>query len=223
MTPSSKSPWLIAVAALVLGACASKPAVKPDRPVDAATEQPAANTTAAAPAKDPGAQFEESLALLKAKKFKEARSGFEALAKQHPEFSGPLTNLAILDARSNARDAAITNFNRAVNANPRNAVAYNWLGILYREARNYPRAEQSYLQALELTPDNPAVVLNLAILYDLYLKRPADALTRYQDYQRLTNSRELKVTAWIKALEASMPAPGPASTPGPVTPATPKT
>lgn len=223
MTRSSKSPWLI-VAALLLGACTSKtPLVKPDRPTEAVTEAPATGKETAVAAKDPAAQFEESLALLKSKKFKEARVGFESLAKQHPEFSGPLTNLAILDAKANTREAAITNFNRAINANPRNAIAYNWLGILYREAKNYPRAEQSYLQSLEINAENPAVVLNLAILYDLYLKRPSDALARYQEYQRMTNSRELKVTAWIKALEASLPPPAPVAAPGAPTPVTPKT
>lgn len=222
MTRSSRSPWFV-LALLLLSGCAAKPVVKPDRPAETATEAPATTAAAATPAKDPSTQFDEALALLKAKKFKEARAGFESLAKAHPEFSGPLTNLAILDAKANARDAAITNFNRAINANPRNAIAYNWLGMLYREAKNYPRAEQSYLQALELSPDSPAVVLNLAILYDLYLKRPADALARYQDYQRLTNSRELKVTAWIKAIEATMPPPAPPAAPAVTAPLPPKT
>ena len=57
----------------------------------------------------------------------------------------------------------------------------------------------------------------------LYLKRPVDALARYQEYQRMTNSRELKVTAWIKALEASLPPPAPSAAPGAPTPVTPKT
>ena len=141
MTRSSRLPWLVA-AAVLLSACASKtPVVKPDRPADTTAEVPPPSGEPAVPAKDPATQFEESLALLKSKKFKEARVGFESLAKQHPEFSGPLTNLAILDAKANTREAAITNFNRAINANPRNAIAYNWLGILYRESKNYPRAE----------------------------------------------------------------------------------
>lgn len=218
---SNLSLWLLV--AVALSACATQPAVKPEPPAQAAAAEPVSSAAAAAPAKDPATQFEESLALLKAKKFKEARAGFEALAKAHPEFSGPLTNLAILDAKANARDAAITNFNRAINANPRNAIAYNWLGILYRESKNYTRAEQSYLQSLQINPDNAAVVLNLAFLYDLYLKRPADALARYQDYQRMTNNRELKVTAWIKALETALPPPAPAAPPAGATPVTPKT
>lgn len=212
MTPSN-NPLLLTLVALLLVGCASKPVVKPDRPSQStaggASTKP--TTKLQAPAKDANTQFEEALAALKAKNFTEARTGFALLAKEHPEFSGPLTNLGILDAKANARTAAIGNFSRAVQANPRNAIAYNWLGILYRESRDYRGAEQAYLKSLELNPDNAAVVLNLGILYDVYLNHPADALIRYRDYQRLTGNRELKVTAWIKALEiittATPPAP----------------
>ncbi len=221
MTRSSKTLCQL-LAAFVLAGCAGTQAVKPDRPTPAA----AAASTDKAPAvavveKDPGAQFEEALAALKAKKFPEARAGFELLAKNHPEFSGPLTNLAILDTKTKARAAAVGNFSRAVAANPRNAIAYNWLGILYREAKDYGRAEQAYQQSLTINPDNAAVVLNLAILNDLYLKRPAEALGRYRDYQRMTNNRELKVAAWIKAIEATQAAAAPA--PAAAKPALPKT
>ena len=214
MTCSSK--FLLGLfASLVLAGCASAPAVKPERPAAPGTKPAATKPVASTPAapvkpvvaKDPATQFEDALAALKAKKFPEARAGFELLAKEHPEFAGPLTNLGILDAKADADTAAINHFTKAIAANPRNAIASNWLGILYREAKNYPRAEQSYLQSLSINPDNAAVVLNLAILYDVYLKRPVDALARYRDYQRMTGNRELKVTAWIKALEATVPAP----------------
>lgn len=205
MTLSNKA-VLGLFAAWSLAGCAPQATVKPDRPTASqevsSTPKPG-ETPKPAVAKDPSVQFDEALAALKAKKLPEARAGFALLAKEHPEFSGPLTNLGVLDAKANARDAAINNFSRAVDANPRNAIAYNWLGILYRESKNYPRAEQSYLKSLEINPENAPVVLNLGILYDVYLKRPADALVRYRDYQRMTNNRELKVTAWIKALEAT--------------------
>jgi tetratricopeptide (TPR) repeat protein len=220
MTRSSKHTLAALVAALLLAACGAKPAVRPDPPAREAAGKPEEPVKAPDPTKSPAEQFEDALASMKAKKLKEARAGFELLAREHPEFAGPLTNLAILDAKANNREAAIDGFTKAVAANPRNAVAYNWLGILYREARNYPKAEESYLKSLELNPDNAAVVLNLAILYDLYLKRPADALARYRDYQRMTNNRELKVTAWIKALEAAeAPPAAPAAPPATPTPA----
>jgi len=203
MKASSKRLLLVALA-LSLAACAGPKRREPlpERPVEEAPTTPA-QAAPAAPVKDPQTRFDEALAAYKAKNFKLAREGFTSLAKEHPELSGPLTNLGILDAKANNRPAAIAQFSRAVAANPENAIAYNWLGILYRESRDYARAEQAYLRSLTLKPNEPAVVLNLGILYDVYLKRPAQALERYRDYQQLTGGKELKVTAWIKALEAT--------------------
>ncbi|MDP3857417.1 MAG: tetratricopeptide repeat protein [Stagnimonas sp.] len=193
-----------ALLALLLAACAApQKRPLPDRPVaePPSPSQPAA--VSAEPAKDPQTRFNEALAALKAKKLKEAREGFGTLAKEHPELAGPLTNLGILDAKAGQRQAAVAQFSRALVANPQNAIAYNWLGILYRESGDYARAEQSYLRALAIQPNDAAVILNLGMLYDVYLKRPADALARYREYQTLTGTKELKVTAWIRALEAS--------------------
>lgn len=202
---------LVALLALSLVACAAPPRREPlpDRPVEPPPPPSAAAPAPgepAAPVKDPQTRFDEALAALKGKKLKEAREGFTELAKEFPELAGPLTNLGILEAKAGQRGVAIARFARAVVANPQNAVAYNWLGILYRESGDYPRAEQAYLRALALNPSEPTVVLNLAMLYELYLKRPDAALQRYREYQQLTGGRELKVTAWIKALEASQPA-----------------
>jgi len=204
MKASSKRLLLVALA-LSLAACAGPKRREPlpERPVEEAPTTPAQAAAAAAPVKDPQTRFDEALAAYKAKNFKLAREGFTSLAKEHPELSGPLTNLGILEAKANNRPAAIAQFSRAVAANPDNAIAYNWLGILYRESRDYARAEQAYLRSLTLKPNEPAVVLNLGILYDVYLKRPAQALERYREYQQLTGGKELKVTAWIKALEAT--------------------
>lgn len=203
MKASSKR-LLLAALALSLAACAAPKRREPlpDRPIEQTPAAPQA-TAPATPVKDPQTRFDEALAAYKAKDFKLAREGFAVLAKEHPELSGPLTNLGILEAKANNRPAAIAQFARAVAANPENAIAYNWLGILYREARDYPRAEQAYLRSLALKPGEPAVVLNLGILYDVYLRRPAQALERYREYQQLTGGKELKVTAWIKALEST--------------------
>jgi len=227
MTRSSKA-LLCLAASLTLVACATNsPVERPTRPTAPVTTPGSTATapvvaTPAVPEKSPNEQFEEALAALKARKFQDARNGFEKLAKEHPEFSGPLTNLGILDAKADARQAAVRNFSRAVANNPRNAIAYNWLGILYREIKAYGSAENAYLKSIAADPSNPAVVLNLAILYDVYMNRPVDALARYREYQTLTGNRELKVTAWIKAIELALP-PEPATAPAAANPVSPQT
>ncbi len=206
-----------AILAVLLASC-SAPAPRagasrttmatPSAPAPAAARAPAAG------AADADARFKSALALMKARKFDEARAAFVALSKDFPAFSGPLTNLGILYAQGKQRDAAVASLSRAVDANPRNAVALNWLGILYRESGDYARAETSYKRALAVRADYAPSVLNLAILNDVFLHRSGEALARYRDYQRLTGGENLIVSAWIRDLETAAPAAAPVVTAG---------
>jgi tetratricopeptide (TPR) repeat protein len=162
---------------------------------------------------DPDLRFKAALKLMKDRQPQEAKDAFSKLAADFPEFSGPFTDLGILNAQGKQRPAAIANFEKAVAANPDNAVARNWLGSLYRENNDYARAEAAYLKAIALKPDYAAPHLNLGILYDAYLKRPQDALTQYREYQRIAGTDKLIVSAWIKELETPNPAPVPANPP----------
>jgi Flp pilus assembly protein TadD len=181
-------------------------AMKPYSPPSSSSRPPAQKTdvvqgkTVMAKA-DPDQRFSAALKLMKDHQPQEAQAAFAALAKDYPDFSGPLTDLAILYAQSRQRPQAIASFSRAVNMNPRNAVAWNWLGILYRESGDYLRSEKAYQQALAIKPDYAAVHLNLAILYDVGMRRPQDALSQYREYQRTSGKEDLIVTAWIKDLE----------------------
>lgn len=154
-------------------------------------------------ANDPDQRFNAALKLMKDQQPQEAQAAFAALARDFPDFSGPLTDLAILYAQSRQRPQAIAGFSKAVNMNPRNAVAWNWLGILCRESGDYVRAENAYRQALSVKPDYAAAHLNLAILYDVAMKRPQEALFQYREYQRSSGKDDLIVSAWIKDLETS--------------------
>lgn len=190
----------VAVVALIcaaLSACSS-PAPRtsgPQRTV--ATPSPAQPAVAA----DADARFETALAMMKNQQPDEARAAFEALARDFPELSGALTNLGILYAQSRQRDAALASFSRAVEANRDNAVAANWLGVLYRESGDYLRAERAYRHALSVRPDYPAAQLNLGILYDVYLRRPHDAVAAYRSYRSFDGS-DLIVEVWIRELES---------------------
>jgi tetratricopeptide (TPR) repeat protein len=56
---------------------------------------------------------------------------------------------------------------------------YNSLGILALNRSDYRNAERFFKQALEMQRDNPAVLQNLAVTYDLYLNEPQKAKTAY--------------------------------------------
>ncbi len=191
--------------ALMLAACAGGPAPRPMPAASPAASQP---RPPAAPANGSAEQrYQEALALLKNGQRPQAQALLLALTREYPDLSGPWTTLGISQAQAKQRDAAIASFTRAVAANPRNAVAHNWLGSLYRETGNFGAAEQAYRKALAAQPDYAAAHLNLAILYDVSLRRPQQALAYYRSYQEYKGGDNLIVSAWIKELEAGAPAP----------------
>lgn len=185
-------------AAQTAGQTASKPAAP--KPVDKG---------------DPDARFKAALDLMKQGQNDEAEKALTDLVKDFPQYSGPLTELGMIYVKSKRMDLAAAAFAKAVAANSQNAVAYNWQGILFREANNYGRAEQSYKQALSINSDYANAHLNLGILYDVYLKRPDDALAQYKEYQRLGGADDLRVLVWVADLEKAKAAASnaPSSTP----------
>jgi tetratricopeptide (TPR) repeat protein len=198
-------------AALLLAGCAG-PAKKPVARKPPATQSkpatPAPAARAPAPAQPaPTGAYAEALKLLKSNQLEQAEAALQAVAKANPQASGPLTNLGIVYARSNRKPEARTAFTRAINLNPANAAAHNWLGVLAREAGDFARAEQAYQAALAADADYAPAQLNLAILYDLHLKRPVDALAAYRKYDALTGRKDARVAVWIGELEATAGAP----------------
>jgi tetratricopeptide (TPR) repeat protein len=210
--PQKKPQSIIVLIALVAGlatglvGCAGRggggsPSKTPPSSSDKAASTAGAAPPPAATQGPASGRYQQALALMRDHKTDEAQSALEALAKEFPNLSGPPTNLGILYARSKQRDKAFDSFNRAIAANPKNATAYDWEGIIYRESGDYAHAEQSYLRAVAAQPDYPNAHLNLAILYDTYLRRPQDAVTQYREYQRLSGGSKPVVTAWIDELQ----------------------
>ena len=93
------------------------------------------------------------------------------------------------------------------------AAERNTAGMAARETGDLALAERSYRAALAADPACAAAQLNLAILYDLHLKQPADALAAYRKYEDLTDRKDIRAAVWIAEIEAStgIPARPPAS------------
>ncbi len=203
----------LACVVLLLAACASPGPRKPSRPAPIpAPAAPSADRAAAIAREvakgDPDQRFQEALGLMKARQFDAAQAAFIALSRDYPTFSGPFTDLGILYAQGRQRELAVASLTRAVAANPENEVAHNWLGTLLRENGDFLRAEQSYRRAIAVRSSYAQAHLNLAILYDVALHRPRDALSSYRDYQRITGAQDLIVAAWIREIESRLqPAP----------------
>lgn len=224
--------------ALLIAGCSSaptKPAPGASSPAGKAQPQ-APGKVAAKPAPkpvdkgDPDARFKAALELMKQGQAQEAETALTDLVKDFPQYSGPLTELGMIYMKSKRMDLAAAAFARATADNPQNAIAYNWQGILFRESNNYVRAEQAYQRAVGADSNYANAHLNLGILYDVYLKRPDDALQQYKEYQRLGGADDLRVLVWVAELEkaktnaqAAAPAPAaPSGSPAAPAPAKPK-
>jgi len=164
---------------------AAKPAAPVEEPVSPALQQ----------------AYNQALAHLQAGRNKEAEQALLALTQHAPEMSGPHANLGIVYHRTGRTKAAIEALNRAIQLNPRRAVYYNELGIVYRQEGKFDDARRAYRKALDADPDYALAHLNIAILYDLYLQDPKEALPHYQRYQQLLPAEDGVVAKWIIDLE----------------------
>lgn len=189
------------VLGLSLAAC-STPPPRPDTGASAPRHSAAGTLGGETMQGDAQTRFTAALKLMEEGRRDEAIGALQTLCRDFPQFSGPPTDLGILYAQARRRDAAIASFVQAVKANPQNVVALNWLGMLYREAGDFARAEQAYRQALTARPDDAPAYLNLAILYDVSLHRPQEALAQYRNYQQRAAGKENPmVGVWIKEIE----------------------
>ncbi|NKF23775.1 tetratricopeptide repeat protein [Solimonas sp. C16B3] len=185
---------------LVLAACSSAPVQ--ERP--APPSKPAAPAVKPPDKGDPQARFDAALTQLKGGDRGGAEQAFLSLTQDFPQFPGPWVNLGIIYAKSNRVAPAIDALGHATQLDPNNVIAWNWLGILNRQAGYYDRAKLAYERGLQAAPDDAMTHRNYAILLDAYLKQPQAAIEQYKQYQSLTPKEDLAVTAWVAALEAQV-------------------
>jgi Flp pilus assembly protein TadD len=194
------------VLAFGLGACAGVGGGPPGAAGGDAAKAPAAGATAQKPALIPDLDpavinaFETALGDLHAGRTAEAEKGFLALTKSHPELGGPHANLGIVYRQTGRPEQAITELEQAVHCNPQQPVFWNQLGIAYRQQGQFAKAREAYEHAIALDPGYPAPILNLGILFDLYLWDGKRALELYDRYLTLTPGGDPKVTKWVADL-----------------------
>ncbi|RMF83805.1 MAG: hypothetical protein D6736_20700, partial [Nitrospinota bacterium] len=87
----------------------------------------------------------------------------------------PYYSLAALAARQGRRQAAITLLQRAIEINPYFIKAYQALGSLYEEGKEYQKAREVYQKGLEYAPDDPFLLNNLAWVTLVHFQDQASA------------------------------------------------
>jgi tetratricopeptide (TPR) repeat protein len=181
---------LLVLSAAVVAGCGSGGATRADAQAAAAGPDPAAV-----------AAFQQALTSLDRGDTAAAEAGLQGLADEHPDYAGPLVNLAIIRA---GRDepAALALLERAVAVCEHCAAPWTELGVMQRRQGRFAEAEQSYLKAIAADSGYANAWFNLGVLYELYLQRPELALDNYQRFRELhaADAATGEVDKWIADL-----------------------
>jgi len=141
--------------------------------------------------------YERALQAMSDGSITDAELELEHLILEYPDYAGPYVNLAILYRTSGRADEAAEILGRAFDLDPDHPAANNQLGMLLRARGEFVAAEAAYRRAIAADPDYSLAYYNLGILLDLYLQRPADALSNYERYQDLMPEPDVTVAGWI--------------------------
>ena len=146
-------------------------------------------------------QFAGAVRLLEAGDFPAARPILERLVAAEPTLAAPAVNLGMLHARESRWLDAEAALYEGIRRDPENAVALNELAAVQRENGRFKDAENAYRQALAADPEHARTHRNIAVLLDLYLWRPAEALQHFEAYLSKTGGADRQVSGWIAELK----------------------
>jgi tetratricopeptide (TPR) repeat protein len=146
-------------------------------------------------------QFAEALRFLDAGDFAAARPILERLVASEPKLAAPAINLGMLHAREKRWPEAEASLAEGIHRDPASAVAFNELASVQRETGRFKEAEGSYIQALAADPEHYRTYRNFAVLLDLYLWRPAEALQNLEAYLSKSGTADRQVSGWIAELK----------------------
>lgn len=149
-------------------------------------------------------QFERALTLMSAGDTAQAEAALKQLSSTYPEYAGPLINLGVLYLKNGKLDDAEKALLTALERSPENAVALNQLGIVYRNRGRFKDADAAYMRAIAADSNYALAHLNRAVLNDLYLQQPDQALLAFERYLAITASPDPKVLSWVKELRTRL-------------------
>lgn len=149
------------------------------------------------------ADYEAAMADMDAGRVADAEGVFEALAEAYPASTGPQRQLARLALQRGDAEAAVTHLEAARLVCADCAALLTELGLAERVRGAFERAREAYEAALAENPDFAAAHFDLAVLHELYLGRPGDAIQHYERYLELAGetAEQRRIEAWIARLE----------------------
>ena len=195
------TPGLILIGALLSG-CSSVsmpgiPLLKPAE-VSVDTSPPIVSSATSKPiSQQPDSAV---VVLLKDGQIEAAETLLVAELSRRPDQVTAKTNLGLLYGNTGRRDQAIAVLDDLVAQHPGVCPAQIKLAQLHRAAYRFSEAEAAYKQCLHHNPGNPAALLNLGILYELYRGDFSAAMVQYERYQASVAEPDRRVEGWIADL-----------------------
>ncbi len=178
---------------------ASAPPAAPVRPPPPVYDTPVNPATQRA--------FDDASRALRSGRVDEAERAYRAIAQASPELGGPHANLGVIYRQAGKLDDSVRELEMAVKLSPRQPIYLNQLGIAYRQQGQFAKARDAYQRAIAQDPGYAAAVLNLGILYDLYLGDTQRALEQYARYLSLFPNGDPTVSKWVADLKNRKPGP----------------
>lgn len=198
-TPTPCRAALLALAALLLFACATSGPTAPTKHVeskDGSGFQIMQELRVSARVRS---DFEEAIERIDAGEIEEGIVLLESVTHEAPQATAAHIDLGIAYGRVDRWEDAEASMQRALELNPRHPVALNELGIVYRHMGRFDDARASYEQALEIHPEFHYARRNLAILCDMFLGDVVCAIENYELYTQAVPDDE-KAAMWIADL-----------------------
>lgn len=150
-------------------------------------------------------QYQTALVAMQADRDEEAINLFSQMTLDYPNLAGPYANLGLLFQHQGLTKEAAVAFDKAIQLQPNSAKIYNRAAVFYRSQGRFKDAESAYLHAIDKAASYADPVLNLAILYDLYLQQPVMAIKYYKHYLGLSDVNNEQVALWLADLEQRQP------------------
>jgi tetratricopeptide (TPR) repeat protein len=142
-------------------------------------------------------RFQEAVAAAERDGGTKADAEFVALAATAPTLAGPPLNHGILLSRAQQWPEAEAALGEALKRHPASAAAAAQLGVVYRQLGKFAEAEKSYRRALELDGNDARAHRNFGVLLDLYVQKPAEALSEYERSLALAGGEDKVMSSWI--------------------------
>lgn len=198
-TESARAAAALALA-LALGGCGALGERR-----DQAQPPPEPTEAPEAPAADRGdvkARFAEALTLARRNRSAEALAAFTALEQDFPEHAGIPLNIGLLHLHAGRIEPAIGALSRAERIAPDKPEVHNALGVAYWRSGQTERARAAFERAIAARPDYADAHFNLGMLLEEAFGDDQGALAHYRRYLSLIDGEDLRVHAWIAAIEA---------------------